>query len=182
MATSTIQVPTGGSISWRPLTFHPGGSLGRGAPRAEGAGQLRDPQVHQVKIGVNAVCALGVGWHNYGPRASTLSDVLHLTAVVIIGRQQHLDVPFLHCRDDLLHVPRRGRDTWLGLDIVEAIHPELAREVVPLLMVAGDQLAAERHPLFEPAPQAGDELRALVPPLVQGIDTPTLAVAGRRGP
>src|SRR5713226_1229745 len=176
MATSTIQVTNGGSISWKPLTFPPRGSLGRGATRAEGAGQLRDPQVHQVKIGVNAVCTLGVGWYNHGPRASALSDVLHLTAVVIIGRQQYLDVLFLHCRDDLLHVPRRGWDTRLGLDIVEAIHPELAREVVPLFMVAGDQLAAERHPLFEPAPQAGDERGALVLPLVQEIEQSALPV------
>src|SRR3989475_7383426 len=85
-----------------------------------------------------------------------------LTPVVVVRREQHLDVLVPYFVDHLQHVARRGRDAGLGLDVIDAGEPVLPREVVPLLVVAGHRLTAEWQRLLEPAAQAGEERRALV--------------------
>src|SRR6266571_2197661 len=67
-------------------------------------------------------------------RAGTLRHVHHLIAVIVVGRQEHLDVLVPHGGDDFLHMARRGRNAGLRLDVIEARDLELAREVVPLLV------------------------------------------------
>src|SRR6266496_2704095 len=153
MATSTMQATNGGSISWKPLTVVPLRLLGDRWRRAEGADQLSQPQVDEVEVGVDARLTADVRRHDYGRGAGALGDLEHLTAVVVVGGQQHLHVPLLHRGDDLLDVPRRRRNAGLGLDVVEAGNLELAGEIVPLLVVAGDDLAADRQTLLQPAPQ-----------------------------
>src|SRR3989449_1977881 len=109
MATSTMQATSGGIISWMPLTVS-SRSLGRGAGPAEGAGQLRDPEVDEVEVGVNARRPARVGGHDDGLGAGALGDLLHLVAVIVVGGQQHLDLPLPHRVDDLEHVARRSEE------------------------------------------------------------------------
>src|SRR2546428_2564352 len=182
MATSTMQATNGGIISWMPLTVSPR-SLGRGAGPAEGAGQLRDPEVDEVEVGVNARRPARVGGHDDGLGAGALGDLLHLVAVIVVRGQQHLDLPLPHRVDDFEHVARRGRNSGLRLDIVEAGEPELLREVVPLLVVARHFLAAERRALLEPAAEPRRERGTLVFVPVQELEQLPLAVeAAKRGP
>src|SRR3989449_9974292 len=94
----------------------------------------------------------------------------------VIGGQQHLDLALPHRVDDLEHVARGGRDPGLRLDVVETGEPELLREVVPFLVVARYFLAAEHHPLLEPAAEPRREGRALVFVAVQELEQLTLAV------
>src|SRR5438445_937206 len=161
MATSTMQATNGGIISWMPLTVS-SRSLGRGAGPAEGAGQLRDPEVDEVEVGVNARRPARVGGHDDGLGAGALGDLLHLVAVIVVGGQQHLDLPLPHRVDDLEHVARRGRNSGLRLDIVEAGEPELLREIVPLIVVARYFLAAEHRALLQPAAEPRHERATLV--------------------
>src|SRR3989454_10898701 len=175
MATSTMQATNGGIISWRPLTVS-SRSLGRGAGPAEGASQLRDPQGDEVDIRADAWCSARVGRHDHGLGAGALSDLLHLVAVVVIGGQQHLDLALPHRVDDLEHVARGGRDPGLRLDVVETGEPELLREVVPFLVVARYFLAAEHHPLLEPAAEPRGERGTLVFVPVQELEQLALAV------
>src|SRR5437773_7757288 len=175
MATSTMQATNGGIISWMPLTVS-SRSLGRGAGPAEGAGQLRDPEVDEVEVSVDARRPARVGGHDDGLGAGALGDLLHLVAVIVVRGQQHLDLPLPHRVDDFEHVARRGRNSGLRLDIVEAGEPELLREVVPLLVVARHFLAAERRALLEPAAQPRSERGTLVFMRVQELEQLALAI------
>src|SRR6266498_431201 len=94
-------------------------------------------------------------------RADELRDP-QVHAVVVVRRQQHLDVLLPHLVDHLEHVAGRGRDAGLGLDVVDAGEPVLPREIVPFLVITGHRLAAERHRLLEPPPQPVRERRALI--------------------
>ena len=80
-----------------------------------------------------------------------------------------------HRRDDFLHVPRRGGDTGLRFDVIEARDLEFPREVVPLLVIAGDQLAAEGHALLEPPAEVIHERGALI--LLRAKERQQLALA-----
>ena len=71
---------------------------------------------------------------------------------------------------------RRRRNTGFRLDIIEAGDLELAREVVPLLVVARHQLAAERHPLLQPATQPADERSALILLLPEEVEQLALTI------
>src|SRR5207249_3561155 len=94
--------------------------VGRGAAAAEGAGQLRDPQVHEVEVAVNAGRAVRVGRNDHRLRASLVRHLEHLVVVVVIRGQEHLDVSLAHLVDDFEDVPRRRRAPCLGLDVVDA--------------------------------------------------------------
>src|SRR2546427_7727183 len=100
MATSTMHATNGGIISWGPLTVS-SRSWGRGVGPAEGAGQLRDPEVDEVEVGVNARRPARVGGHDDGLGAGALGDLLHLVAVIVVGGQQHLDLPLPHRVDEI---------------------------------------------------------------------------------
>src|SRR5207302_6252088 len=67
-----------------------------------------------------------------------------------------------------------------GLDIVEAGHAELTREVIPFLMVAGDFLAPEHHSLLEPPAQPADEGRPLVAPVLEEVEQLSLEIEIRQ--
>src|SRR2546430_14836636 len=73
MATSTMQATNGGIISWMPLTVS-SRSLGRGAGPAEGAGQLRDPDVDEVEVGGDAWRPARVGGHDDSLGPGALGD------------------------------------------------------------------------------------------------------------
>src|SRR6266540_5305821 len=161
MATSTMQATNGGIISCKPLIMS-SESVARGAAAAERADELRDPQVHEIEVGVDPGGPTRVGRNDHRLRARLLRHLLHLAAVVIVRRQQHLDVLLPHLVDHLEHVAGRGRDAGLGLDIVDAGEPVLPREIVPLLVITSHRLAAKRHRLFEPPAQPVRERRALI--------------------
>src|SRR5881296_1348759 len=160
MATSTMQATNGGIISCRPLITSSARSVGPGA--AEGADELRDPQVHEIEIGVDPRGPARVGRHDHRLRPRLLGYFHHLAAVVVVGREEHLDVLLSHLVDHLEHVAGRRRDAGLGLDVVDAGEPVLPREIVPFLVIAGRRLAAERHRLLEPPAQPVRERRALI--------------------
>src|SRR5438445_3891376 len=182
MATSTMQATKGGSISWRPLTVVPLRLWGDGGRRAEGANQLAQPQVDEVDIGVDARLTADVRRHDHRGGAGALGDLEHLTAVVIVGREQHLHVSLLHRRDDLLHVAGRRGNAGLGLDVVEAGNLELPREVVPFLVIAGDDLAADREALLQPAAQPLEEGAPLILLRLEEVEELALPVeVGERG-
>src|SRR6266496_2588214 len=176
MATSTMQATNGGSISWKPLTVVPLRLLGDRWRRAEGADQLSQPQVDEVEVGVDARLTADVRRHDYGRGAGALGDLEHLTAVVVVGGQQHLHVPLLHRGDDLLDVPRRRRNAGLGLDVVEAGNLELAGEIVPLLVIAGDDLAADWETLLEPPAQPLEQGVSLILLRLQEVEELALAI------
>src|SRR3989454_6906961 len=182
MATSTRQATNGGIISWIPLITPPA-SLGRGARGAEGARQLRDPEVHEVEVRVHARRAARVGRDDHGLGAGALGDLEDLVAVVVVRREQHLDVLLTHRIHHFEHVTGRRRNAGLGLDVVDARHSELAREVVPFLVITDDLLAAERQGLLEPPTELRRERRALVLMGVQELEQLPLAVqVGERRP
>src|SRR5207237_5599895 len=84
-------------------------------------------------------------------RARPLSDLTNLVMIEISGGEQHFHVPLLHELDQLAHMFRRGRNAGLGLDVIDAGNTELAREIVPFLVVARHFFAAKSHALLEPA-------------------------------
>src|SRR5438094_822590 len=55
----TLQATKGGIINWRPLISLPS-SIGCRAARLERAGELGDPQVHQVEVRVDPARPTGV--------------------------------------------------------------------------------------------------------------------------
>src|SRR5260370_17781115 len=181
METSTMQATNGGNMSLSPVTHPPRGSVGRGAA-AEGADELRNPQVHEIEVAVHARRAVGVGGE--GPRlgARLLRHLPYLVPVVVVGGEQDLDVLLPHVVDHLKHVPRRRRDARLGLDIDDAGKPVLTREVVPLLVIASDRLAAERERLLEPSAQSADEGCSLVLLDLEEVEQLALPLQGGEGP
>src|SRR5437773_7921765 len=162
MATSTMQATNRGSISWNPLTRPPLDSVGCGPAAAEGAGQLRDPEVHEIEIGIYPRGAVRVGRYDHRFRPRLLRHLEHLIPVVVVRRKQYLDVLIPHLVDHFEDVPRRGRDPRLGLDVVNAGDSVLSREVVPFLVITGDRFAAKRHRFLEPPAQPVDQRRPLV--------------------
>src|SRR5713226_3803717 len=91
MATSTMHATKGGIINCRPLISPPNDSVG-GAARAECAAELRDPEVHEVEVAVDAWGATGVRRHDHGLRACLLRHFHDLFVVVIVRGQEHGDV------------------------------------------------------------------------------------------
>src|SRR5207248_3969819 len=133
MATSTMQATKGGTISWRPLISTPRcQSVGRGGAGAEGAGELRDPQIHEVEIGIDPRGASGVRRNDHGFRTRLLCHFQDLIAVVVVRGEENLDVPRPHFVDHLQDVPRSGWDSGLRLDVIHARDVVLPGEVVPL--------------------------------------------------
>src|SRR5206468_8720129 len=63
-----------------------------------------------------------------------------------------------------------------GLDVVEAGDLELAREVVPFLVIAGDDLAADRETLLEPPAQPLEQGVSLILLRLQEVEELALAV------
>src|SRR5438132_13732724 len=180
--TSTMQATNGASMNVSMLGLL-GLLLSRSAGRAERPRQLRDPEVDEVEVRIDPRGTADVHRDDHGLGPGPRGDLFDLVPVVVVRREQHLNLPLLHLRDDLLHVTRRGRDARLGLDVIHARDLELAGEVVPLLVVAHDLLAAERHPLLEPAAQARHERRALVLVAPQEVEQPPLTVeVGQRLP
>src|SRR5213078_613450 len=161
MATSTMHATNGGIISWKPVTRPPPDSVGCG-PAAEGAGQLRDPEIHEVEVGVDAGGAVRVGGYDRRFRPRLLRHLEHLIPVVVVRGEQYLDVLIPHLVDHFENVPRRGRDPRLGLDVVDTGDSVLSREVVPFLVIARDRLAAKRHRFLEPPAQPVDQRCPLV--------------------
>src|SRR5207302_10156129 len=157
MATSTMQGTNGGIINWRPLISLPS-SVGCAA-RRERAAELGDPQVHEVEIRVDSGRPTGVGRYDDRLRSRFLRDLDDLIPVIVVGGEQHLDVLLAHLVDDLEDVAGCGRNAGLRLDVVDTRHAVFAGEVIPLLVVARDGLATERHrflkPPAEPAGQGG---------------------------
>src|SRR6266566_7702955 len=163
MATSTMQATNGGIISWRPLMSSPRvQSVGGGGARTEGASELRDPQVHEVEVRIDPGRAAGVRRHDHGLGPRLLRHFHDLVAVVVVRREEDLAVLRPHLVDHLEHVPRGRRDAGLRLDVVHAGNVVLPGEVVPLLVIAGDRLATERHRFLEPPTQPIEERRTLV--------------------
>src|SRR5207244_10807245 len=93
MATSTMQATNGGIINWRPL-ISPFPLVGSGAGCAERPVELRNPEVHEIKVGVDAGCAARVRRHDHGLRSGCLRDLEDLIVVVVVRRQQHMNVLF----------------------------------------------------------------------------------------
>src|SRR2546426_4940523 len=80
-----MQATNGGIISWRPLISPPRcQSVGRGGARAERACQLRNPQIHEVEVGIDPRLAAGVGRHDRGLRTRLLRHFHDLVAVVVV--------------------------------------------------------------------------------------------------
>src|SRR5260370_528130 len=152
METSTMQATNGGNMSLSPVTRPARVSVGRGAA-AEGADELRNPQVHEIEVAVHARRAVGVRRDDHRLGARLLRHLPYLVPVVVVGGEQDLDVLLPHVVDHLKHVPRRRRDARLGLDIDDAGKPVLTRERVPLLVIASAPLPPHRHPPPEPSPQ-----------------------------
>src|SRR5207237_10021586 len=86
---------------------------------------------------------------------------VNLVVVVVVRREQHLDMLLPHLVDHLEHVAWRWGDPWLGLDVVDAGEAVLVREVVPFFVVARDGLAAEGPRLLQPPARPAYERRAL---------------------
>src|SRR3989454_399167 len=182
MATSTMQATNGGIISWRPLMSSPRvQAVGGGGARTEGASELRDPQVHEVEVRIDPGRAAGVRRHDHGLGPRLLRHFHDLVAVVVVRREEDLDVLRPHLVDHLEHVPRGRRDAGLRLDVVHAGNVVLPGEVVPLLVIAGDRLAAERHRLLEPPTQPIEERRTLVLLRLQEVEQLSLPVQVREG-
>src|SRR6266705_2455739 len=59
-------------------------SVGRGAATAERAGELRDPQVHEIEVAVYAGGAVRVGWYDHRLRSGPLRHFQDLTPVVVV--------------------------------------------------------------------------------------------------
>src|SRR6266496_1528810 len=175
MATSTMHATNGGIISWRPL-ISPPLSVARGAARPERPGELGHPEVHQVEVRVDAGCAAGVRGYDHGLRPGLLRHLHHLAAVVVVGGEQHLDVLLPHLVDHFEHVARSRRNAGLRLDVIDAGDAVFPREVVPLLVVAGDQFAPERQAVLEPAAQAGEQWGALILLRLQEVEQLALPV------
>src|SRR5882672_1567270 len=177
IATSTIHATNGGIISCRPLISPPRcQSVSRGAAGAEGACELRDPQIHEVEVGIDPRRAAGVRRHDHGFRARLLRHFQDLIAVVVVGREEDLDVLRPHFVDHLQHVPRGGRDAGLRLDVIHTRDVVLPREVIPFFVIAGDRLAAERHRLLEPSTEVIDERCTLVLLRFQEVEQLSLPV------
>src|SRR5260370_34783675 len=180
METSTMQATKGGNMSLTPVTHPPRGSVG-GSAAAQGADELRNPKVHEIEIGVTP---RGAGWvrrddHRLG--ACLLRHFPYLVPVVVVGGEQNLDVLLPHGVDYLKHVSRRRRDAGLGLDIRDAGQLVLTREIVPLLVIARERLAAERERLLEPSAQSADERSSLVLPGLEKGEQLALAIQGGEG-
>src|SRR6267142_4925276 len=106
----------------------------------ERLGELSHPEIYKIEIGGDAGLASGVGRHDNCLRVGALRDVHDLAAIVVVGREQHLNVLIAHCRDDFLNMARRGGNTRFRLDVIEARHLEFARKIVPLFVIAGHEL------------------------------------------
>src|SRR5438309_12002205 len=93
MATSTMQATNGGIISWRPLISAPRcQSVGGGGASAEGACELRDPQIHEIDIGIDARRAAGVRRYNHGLPTRLLRHFHELVADVVVVGEVDWDV------------------------------------------------------------------------------------------
>src|SRR2546427_5653975 len=151
-------------------------SRSRNLLRAEGLSELRDPEIHEVEVGIHASLTSGVGRHDDCFRTGTLRHVHDLIAIIVVRRQQHLNVLVPHGGDEFLHAARRGGSAGLRLDVIEAGDLELAREIVPFLVVARDPFYPERRPLLEPTAQPVDEWRALILLLAEEVEELALAI------
>src|SRR5207253_11494225 len=98
IATRTMQAAYGGLINWRPLISLPS-SIGCRAARLERAGELGDPQVHQVEVRVDPARPAGVGGYDDSLGSRLLCDLEDLIPVIIVGGEQHLDVLLAHFVD-----------------------------------------------------------------------------------
>src|SRR5581483_5912662 len=83
MATSTMHATKGGIMSWMPVIARPPSVGGPPAP-AERADELADPQVHEVRIGVDPRRPVGVRRHDDRPGPGLLRHFHHLVAVVVV--------------------------------------------------------------------------------------------------
>src|SRR5438046_5207015 len=114
-----MQATNGGIISWRPLISPPRcQSVGRGGARAERACELRNPQIHEVGVGIDPRLAAGVGRHDRGLRTRLLRHFHDLVAVVVVRGEEDLNVLSQHFVDNLQHVPGSGWDSGLRLDFM----------------------------------------------------------------
>src|SRR5438105_3290466 len=149
-------------------------------PRTERPRELRHPEVHQIKEGIDARRTARVRRHDDGLRVGPLGDVHDLAAVIVVRRQQHLDVLIAHRGDDLLDVPWGRGNAGLGLDVIEASDLEFPREIIPLFVIARDQLPTIRQPLLEPSTEMTYQGRALIPLLVQEREELALTIQIRQ--
>src|SRR5438876_7362206 len=101
-----MQATNGGIINWRPLISLPS-SLGCRAARLEGAGEVGDPQVHQVEVRVDPARPTGVGGYDDGLGARLLCDLEDLIPVIVVGGEQ----PWMCCSRISLITSR----TWPGV-------------------------------------------------------------------
>jgi len=85
-------------------------------------------------------------------------------------------VPLLHQIDQLADVLRRGGNSGLGFDVVDARNPKFLREVVPLFVIARHLFAAEDQALLEPAPQSIAERGAFISALTQEVEQLALPI------